>query len=50
MHAKQPHPLADLMLTIVLPSVALEYLSEPARLGPFWALVVSALLPLAFGV
>ncbi len=50
MPAKQPHPLADLMLTVVLPSAALEYLSEPARLGPFWALVVSALLPLTFGI
>ncbi|MDB6137997.1 MAG: transporter [Verrucomicrobiaceae bacterium] len=50
MPAKQPHPLADLLLTVVLPSVALEYLSEPAKLGPFWALVVSALLPLTFGI
>lgn len=50
MPAKQPHPLADLLLTVVLPSAALEYLSEPARLGPFWALVVSALLPLTFGI
>ncbi len=48
--AKQPHPLADLLLTVVLPSAALEWLSEPARLGPFWALVVSSLLPLSFGV
>ena len=48
--AKQPHPLIDLLLTVVLPSAALEYLSEPARLGPFWALVVASLLPLTFGV
>ena len=48
--AKQPHPLIDLLLTVVLPSVALEYLSEPGRLGPFWALVVSALLPLGYGI
>ena len=48
--AKQPHPIADLLLTVVLPSAALEYLSEPARLGPFWALVVASLLPVAFGI
>lgn len=48
--AKQPHPLADLLLTVVLPSMALEYLSEASRLGPFWALVVSSLLPLGYGV
>ena len=48
--ARQPHPFADLLLTVVLPSAALEWLSEPGSLGPFWALVVSSLLPLSFGV
>ncbi len=48
--AKPANPLADLLLTVVLPSAALEWLSVPARLGPFWALVVAALLPLGFGV
>lgn len=48
--SKPANPLADLLLTIVLPSVALEYLSKAERLGPFWALVVAALLPLGFGV
>ena len=48
--AKQPHPLVDLLLTVVLPSAVLEWLSEPARLGPFWALVVASLLPLTFGI
>lgn len=47
---KQASPIADLLLTIVLPSAALEWLSVPARLGPFWALVVAAALPLGFGV
>jgi hypothetical protein len=46
----QPHPLADLLLTIVLPSVALEWLSKPERLGPLWALVVASALPIGFGV
>lgn len=47
---QQPHPLIDLLLTVVLPSVVLEYLSPADRLGPFWALVVSALLPLGYGI
>jgi len=46
----QPHPFADLLLTIILPSVVLESLSKPERLGPAWALVVALLLPLGFGV
>ena len=47
---KQPHPLGDLLLTVVLPSLVLEYLSKPERLGPAWALVVALLMPLGFGV
>jgi hypothetical protein len=47
---RPPHPVLDLLLTVVLPSAALEYLSEPARLGPFWALVIASLLPLGFGI
>lgn len=50
MSQRQPHPLLDLLLTVVLPSAALEYLSTPDRLGPFWALVVASLLPLGLGV
>lgn len=47
---EQPHPFADLLLTIILPSVILESLSKPERLGPAWALVVALLLPLGFGI
>ncbi|TDU70752.1 hypothetical protein EI77_02800 [Prosthecobacter fusiformis] len=47
---EQPHPLADLLLTIILPSVVLESLSKPERLGPAWALVVALLMPLGFGI
>ena len=47
---KQPHPLLDLALTVILPSIALEKLSAPDRLGPAWALVVALLLPLGFGI
>lgn len=46
----QPHPLADLLLTIILPSVVLESLSKPERLGPAWALVVALLIPLGFAI
>lgn len=44
------HPLADLLLTVILPSVVLETLSKPDRLGPAWALVTALMLPLAFGI
>jgi len=47
---KQPHPLLDLALTIILPSIALEKLSAPERLGPLWALVAALMLPLGFGI
>lgn len=50
MTQKQPHPLLDLALTVILPSVALEKLSTPERLGPVWALVVALLLPLGYGI
>jgi hypothetical protein len=46
----KPHPLLDLSLTVILPSVVLEYLSKPERLGPVWALIVALLLPLGFGI
>jgi hypothetical protein len=47
---EQPHPLADLLLTVILPSVVLESLSKPERLGPAWALAVALVLPLGFGI
>ncbi len=49
-HTPQPNALADLLLTVVLPSLVLDQLSEPARLGPFWALIVSLLFPVGFAV
>ncbi|MFZ4765598.1 MAG: VC0807 family protein [Roseimicrobium sp.] len=45
-----PNPLLELALTLILPSLALDYLSKPESLGPFWALVVSLLFPVGFGV
>ena len=46
----KPHPLADLLLTLVVPSMVLEGLSKPDRLGPGWALVVASALPIGFGI
>ena len=46
---KQPNALLDIVLTVVAPSFVLDYLSPPERLGPFYALVVSMLFPVAFG-
>ncbi len=47
---EQPHPLADLLLTVILPSVVLESMSKPERLGPAWALVLALIMPIGFGV
>jgi len=47
---EQPHPLIDVLLTVILPSVVLESLSKPERLGPAWALVVALLMPIGFGI
>jgi hypothetical protein len=44
-----PNPFAELILTIVLPSLVLDQLSKPSSLGPFWALVVSLMFPVGFG-
>ena len=46
---KPPNPFVELVLTLVLPSLALDQLSKPESLGPFWALVVSLLFPIGFG-
>lgn len=47
---EQPHPLTDLLLTVILPSVVLESMSKPERLGPAWALVVALIMPIGFGI
>lgn len=46
----QPHPLADLLLTLILPTMALEWLSKPDRLGPAWALITASALPVGYGL
>jgi hypothetical protein len=45
-----PNPLFELAFTIIIPSLVLDQLSRPERLGPFGALVVALLLPLGFAV
>ncbi|MBE7496941.1 MAG: MFS transporter [Verrucomicrobiaceae bacterium] len=50
MTEKQPNPLLDLALTIILPSLILEKLSKPDSLGPVWALVVALSLPAGYGI
>lgn len=50
---KQPNPLHDLILTILLPSLALEWLSKAEWMGPnaaVWALVIASLIPLGYGI
>jgi hypothetical protein len=44
----QPNALADLALTVVLPSLVLDQLSAPERLGPAGALIVSLLFPVGY--
>jgi hypothetical protein len=48
--AKPPNALLDIALTVIAPSLVLDYLSPPERLGPFWALVISMFFPVAFGL
>lgn len=44
------NPWQELIFTVVLPSLALEYLSSEDRLGPFGALCASLVFPILFGV
>lgn len=48
--SRQPNAWIDLALTVVAPSIVLDYLSPPSRLGPFYALVVSMFFPIGFGI
>jgi hypothetical protein len=45
-----PHPLTDLLITVVAPSLILEHLSKPALLGPVLALLAAVALPVGFGI
>jgi len=51
--AKPPNGLLDVVLTVLLPSATLEWLSYAQWLGsaaPVWALVLASLIPLGYGV
>jgi hypothetical protein len=48
--APATNPLVDILLTVILPSAALEWLSPANRLGPFWALALASALPIGFGI
>lgn len=49
-HQPPPNPFLEIALTIILPSLVLDQLSKPERLGPLWALVLSLLFPIGFGI
>lgn len=51
--SKPTNPLYDLLLTVLLPSMTLEWLSKAEWLGdraPVWALVIASLIPLGYGI
>lgn len=47
---QQVNPWQELIFTVLLPSLALEYLSADNRLGPFGALCASMVPPILFGL
>lgn len=47
---RKPRPLADLLLSIVIPSLVLMNFSDAAALGAHWALIVALSFPVALGL
>lgn len=56
---KQEHPLANILINVVIPSVVLEVLSKdptlqkvprPWHIGPLWGMLVAVAIPLAYGI
>ncbi len=47
---KQEHPLASLLLNIVIPVAILTFLGKEKYLGPLWALVVALAFPVGYGL
>lgn len=60
---KQEHPLANILINVLLPVMALSYLSKdpeiqmklgkavkPWHIGPFWGMIVALIPPLAYGI
>ncbi len=48
--AKKEHPLAGLLLNIVIPVAILSFLGKERYLGPLWALVVAVAFPVGYGI
>ncbi|MCW1885239.1 hypothetical protein OKA04_10910 [Luteolibacter flavescens] len=59
----QEHPLANILINVLIPVLALSYLSkdpalqvklgksvQPWHIGPMWAMIVALLPPLAYGI
>ena len=60
---KQEHPLANILINVLIPVMVLSYLSKdpeiqaklgkeakPWHLGPLWAMIIALIPPLAYGV
>lgn len=45
-----PNPLIEIVLTIILPSLAMDQFSKPESLGPLGALMVGLMFPVGFGL
>lgn len=61
--APQEHPLANILINVIIPVLVLSYLSKdpelqerlgktarPWHIGPLWAMVIALAMPLAYGV
>jgi len=57
--AKDDHPLANILVNVVIPVVVLSFLSKdpnlqavprPWHIGPLWAMIVALALPIGYGI
>ncbi|TAE73099.1 MAG: hypothetical protein EAZ65_04740 [Verrucomicrobia bacterium] len=61
--SKQEHPLANILINVLIPVMVLSYLSKdpeiqvklgkevkPWHLGPLWAMIIALIPPLAYGI
>ncbi len=56
---KDEHPLANIMVNVIIPVLALSFLSKDASLqddpkpwhiGPLWAMIIALVLPIGYGI
>lgn len=60
---KQEHPLANILINVLIPVIVLSYLSKdpaiqeklgkaarPWHIGPLWAMIIALALPLGYGI